>query len=124
MPAPRRVLSCCWSSVPSGSGLMRTAAADSACALQARQNAGGGTLRVQVEGTVAGRAELGRRGRFRLGVFDPPARLPWARLGPRDVGTAASAALALEAGQKGARQGRPCRAHGWPCGPRPQAGAA
>ncbi len=40
--------------------------------------------------------------RFRLGVFDPPSRLPWPDLGPADVGSDANAELALEAAQKGA----------------------
>lgn len=42
-----------------------------------------------------------RMRRFRLGVFDPPSRLPWAGLGPADVGSDANAELALEAAQKG-----------------------
>ena len=39
--------------------------------------------------------------RFRLGVFDPPERLPWAGLGPADVGSKANEQLALEAARKG-----------------------
>ena len=39
--------------------------------------------------------------RFRLGVFDPPERLPWADLGPADVGSKANEQLALEAARKG-----------------------
>ena len=39
--------------------------------------------------------------RFRLGVFDPPERLPWADLGPADVGSRAKEQLALEAARKG-----------------------
>jgi beta-glucosidase len=35
--------------------------------------------------------------RFRLGLFDPPARVPWSGLGPRDVETPAHLALARRA---------------------------
>ncbi|KAK9837275.1 hypothetical protein WJX81_002841 [Elliptochloris bilobata] len=39
--------------------------------------------------------------RFRLGVFDPPERLPWAKMGPGDVGSNQNEDLALEAARKG-----------------------
>lgn len=50
--------------------------------------------------------------RFRLGVFDPPERLPWADLGPADVGSKANEQLTLEAARKGVLRDVPCQI-GW-----------
>ncbi len=60
--------------------------------------------------------------KFRLGVFDPPAQVPFSAIGADVIGSDAHRALALEAAQKSARPRPPpaARRHRPPASPRPR----